>query len=87
MLKTKIKVGHYYELKMDKKHKIAFAVLYGFERGKNKDVYTLMMYNYGKNFEFPITENIFKQWVKEERIKEITSDEALDYAILKVVGF
>jgi len=81
MLKTKIKVGHYFELKMDDKHKITFAVLYGFERGKNKDVYTLMMYNNGKNFEFPIKENTFNQWVKQGRIKEITSDEVLVYAL------
>ena len=80
-LKTKIKVGHYYEFKLDNKQMIAFAVLYGFERGKNKDVYTLMMYNHGKNFEFPIKEVLFNKWVKEGRIKEINSDEILAYAL------
>jgi len=77
----KIKVGTYYEFKLDDKHMIAFGVLYGFERGKNKDVYTLMMYNHGKNFEFPIEETTFNQWVKEGRIKQITPDEAFVYAI------
>jgi len=81
MLKTKIKVGHYYEFKLDEKHVVAFAVLYGFERGKNKGVYTLMMYNHGKNFEFPIEEVFFNKWVKEDRIKEINSDQALNYAL------
>jgi len=81
MLKTKIKVGHYYEFKLNDKHMIVFAVLYGFERGKNKDIYTLMMYNHGKNFEFPIEETTFNQWIKEGRIKEITCDEASVHAI------
>ena len=77
----KIKVGHYYEFKLSDKHTMAFAVLYGFERGKNKDVYTLMMYTGKKNFEFPIEESLFDKWVKEGRIKEITSDEALVYTL------
>ena len=81
MLKTKIKVGHYYAFKLGEKQTIAFAVLYGFERGKNKDVYTLRMYTSKGNFEFPIEGSTFDKWVKEERIKEITSDEALAYAI------
>jgi hypothetical protein len=81
MLKTKIKVGHYYEFKLDDKNVMAFAVLYGFERGKNKDVYTVMMYNHGKNFEFPIEEVLFNKWVKEERIREISSNEVLTYAL------
>ena len=80
-LKTKIKVGHYYEFKLDNKQMIAFAVLYGFERGKNKDIYTLMFYRHAKNVEFPIVEDLFDKWVKEERIREITSDEALVYAL------
>lgn len=81
MLKTKIKVGSYYELKLNDEKKTAFAVLYGFEKGKNKDVYTLMMYTAKKNFEFPIQKNLFNKWVKEGRVKEITSDETLAYAI------
>ena len=39
MLKTKIKVGSYYEFKWSKDRKIAFAALYGFERDKNRYVY------------------------------------------------
>jgi len=81
MLKPKIKVGHYYEFKLNKDKKIAFSVLYGFERGKNKNVYTLMMYTDKKNFEFPVEEVLFNKWVKEERVREITSDEALVYAL------
>jgi hypothetical protein len=73
----KIRVGHHYELLLNNK-KIAFSVLYGFERGKNKNVYTLMMYTDTKNFEFPIKEEIFNKWVKEERIKEITPYEVLN---------
>lgn len=81
MSKLKIKVGHYYEFKLGTKQTIAFGVLYGFERGKNKNVYTLMMYTTRGNFEFPIEESTFDKWVKEGRIKEITSDEAFVYAI------
>jgi hypothetical protein len=40
MFKLKIKVGHYYAFTLGDEHIIAFAVLYGFERGKNKDVYS-----------------------------------------------
>ena len=81
MLKQKIKAGCYYELKLKNDHKIAFAVMYGFDSGKNKDVYALMMYTNKKSFEFPIQKRLFKQWVDEGRIKEITSDEALDYVL------
>lgn len=81
MLKLKIKVGHYYELKLDKNQKLAFGVMYGFDSGKNKDVYALMIYTKNKIFEFPIESNLFIKWVKEGRIKEITADEALVYAI------
>ena len=81
MLKSKIKVGHYYEFKLSKDRKIAFAVMYRFESGKNKDVYALMMYTDKKIFEFPIQKRLFDRWVDERRIKEITSDEALSYTI------
>ena len=81
MFKLKIKVGHCYEFKFTDNCTIAFAVLYGFEKGKNKDVYTLMMYRAGKSFEFPCKEDLFDKWVIEGRIKEITSDEAMIYAI------
>ena len=81
MVKKNIKVGSYYEFIGKDDHKIAFAVLYGFERGKNKDVYTVMIYTERKNVEFPITEQIFSQWVDEGRIREITCDEALTYIL------
>jgi len=38
MSKPKIKVGSYYEFKLSNDRKIAFAVLYGFESGRNKDI-------------------------------------------------
>jgi hypothetical protein len=81
MLKLKIKVGHYYAFTLEDEHTIAFAVLYGFERGKNKDVYTLRMYTRKGNFDFPIEESIFDRWVKEGRIREITAEETLAYTI------
>ncbi|MCX6662743.1 MAG: hypothetical protein NTZ75_00680 [Euryarchaeota archaeon] len=81
MLKQEIKVGHYYELELKEGNKIAFAVLYGFERGKNKDVFTLMMYTVTDNFEFPIEKSQFDTWVKEGRVREITSDKLLVYAM------
>ena len=81
MLKLKIKVGHYYAFALGEERTIRFAVLYGFERGKNKDVYTLMMYISKGNFEFPIEESTFDKWVQEGRIKEITPEETLVDAI------
>ncbi|MBN2602596.1 MAG: hypothetical protein JXA91_00495 [Candidatus Thermoplasmatota archaeon] len=81
MTKPKLKVGHYYELKIDKNKKIAFGVMYGFDSGKNKDVYALMIYTKNKIFEFPIQKNLFDEWVKEGRVKGLTSDEALVYVI------
>ena len=81
MVKLKIKVGSYYEFKLSKDSEIAFAVMYGFDSGKNKDVYVLMMYADKKIFEFPIQKNLFDKWVDEGRIKEITGDEVLAYAI------
>jgi hypothetical protein len=77
MFKPKIKVGHYYELKLKEDYKIQFAVLYGFERGKNKDIFTVMMFTATDKFEFPIEEGQFDKWVNEGKIKEITSDEIL----------
>ena len=59
MFKLKIKVGHYYAFTLGAEHIIAFAVLYGFERGKNKDVYTLRMFTRKGNFEFPIEQSTF----------------------------
>jgi hypothetical protein len=81
MLNLKIKVGHYYTLKLSQEITITFAVLYEFERGKNKDVYSLRIFNNKRDFEFPVEESTFNKWVKEERIKEITPEEALMQAI------
>jgi hypothetical protein len=81
MLKVKIRVGHYYAFILEDEHTIAFAVLYGFERGKNKDVYTVRMYTNKGNFEFPLEESTFVRWVKEGRIKEITPEETLVYTM------
>jgi hypothetical protein len=81
MTHVKIKVGHYYQFKLNEDHNLAFAVLYGFERGKNKDVYTVRMYDRKRNFEFPLEEATFDTWAKEQRIKEITPEEALAYAL------
>ena len=81
MSKLKIKVGHYYLLNLNEDRKIAFAVLYGFEKGKNKNVYTTMMYTDHGNFEFPIEEDTFNNWASEKRIKEISAREALTYAL------
>ena len=81
MFKLKIKVGHYYTFTFGDDHTIAFAVLYGFERGKNKDVYTLRIYTRKGDFEFPIEESTFDKWVKEGRIREITPEETLVYAM------
>jgi hypothetical protein len=81
MVKPTIKVGSYYEFTLSNSHKIAFSVLYSFERGKNKDVYTVMMYTDKKTFEFPLQKSLFDKWVDEGRIREITGDEALSYAL------
>jgi hypothetical protein len=81
MSKLKIKVGCYYAFTLKNDHTIAFAVLYGFERGKNKDVYTLRMYTGKGDFEFPIEESTFDRWVREGRIREISPEEALTSAI------
>jgi hypothetical protein len=81
MLKLKIKVGCYYAFALRNDHTIAFAVLYGFERGKNKDVYTLRMYTGTGDFEFPIEESTFNRWAREGRIREISPEEALEYAM------
>ena len=81
MSKPELKVGSYYELKVSKSKKIAFAVLYGFERGRNKNVFSAMMYTDNGNFEFPIRKDTFDIWVDEKRLKEISADEALSYVL------
>jgi hypothetical protein len=81
MLKPKIKVGCYYEFKLKEDCKIAFGVMYGFDSGKNKDVYALMIYKDNRSFEFPIQKNLITKWINDGRIREISSDEALAYMI------
>lgn len=81
MLKPRIKVGSYYELRLKNNQKIMFAVLYGFESGRNKDVYAVRMYTKNRDFEFPVKKQLFKKWVDEGRVKEITSDEALTHVL------
>lgn len=82
MLDLRIKVGHYYQFKLSEKISIVFAVLYEFERGKNKDVYSLRIFYNTRDFEFPIEEDTFNKWVKEGRIKEITPEEALMLTVM-----
>ena len=77
MSKLKLKVGSYYELTLDKKNRIAFGVMYGFDSGKNKDVYALMIYTKDKIFEFPIQKKLFEEWTIEGRIRQITYNEVL----------
>lgn len=81
MSNLQLKVGHYYEFQLRDKITLTFAVLYEFERGKNRGVYSLRIFNDKRDFEFPIEESTFNRWVKEERIKEITPEEALMHAI------
>ena len=81
MFSLKIKVGHYYALRLNPQQTIACAVLYGFERGKNKDVYTLRFFTEKKDFEFPVEESTFDRWVREDRIREISAEEALAFAV------
>ena len=81
MVKPKIKVGSYYEFKISAERTILFAVMYGFEKGKNKDVYTVVMYTDKNHFEFPIRKSVFDTWVEENRIREITADEAVVLAL------
>jgi hypothetical protein len=81
MFKQGIKVGSYYELSWGENRKVAFGVMYAFKDGKNKDVYALMMYTKEKVFEFPVTEELFQRWINEDRVREISSDEALGHAL------
>jgi hypothetical protein len=81
MAKIKMKVGQSYELKINEQKTIAFAVLYGFERGQNKEVYAIRIYEKQKDVEFPLEESTFDRWVKDGRINEITPERALMYAL------
>ncbi len=80
----KMKVGHYYSLRFANEQTFVCAVLYGFERGKNKDVYTLRIFDGKKDFEFPVEESTFERWVQENRVREITAEEALSFAGVKL---
>jgi len=40
-----------------------------------------MMYTKEKVFEFPVQEQLFRQWIDEGRVREISSDEALAHAL------
>ena len=77
-MKPKIEVGRYYQLQLHNGHKIVFGVMYGFDSGKNKDVYALMIYSEKRCFEFPIHKNLFKQWSDKKMVREITWDETLN---------
>ncbi len=81
MTKVKMNVGHSYELKVNEQKTIAFAVLYGFEKGRNIDIYTIRIYDGKRDVEFPLKESTFNTWVKNGRIKEITPEAALMYAL------
>ncbi|HWR27026.1 MAG TPA: hypothetical protein VN377_01175 [Candidatus Thermoplasmatota archaeon] len=81
MVHIKLKVGHSYELKINEQRTIVFAVLYGFERGRNKDIYTIRIYDRKRDVEFPLEESTFDDWAKDGRIKELTAEEALAYVI------
>ncbi len=81
MVHIKLKVGHSYELKINEQRAIVFAVLYGFERGRNKDIYTIRIYERNRDVEFPLEESIFNAWVKDGRIKALTAEEALMYVL------
>ncbi len=83
MFPMKIMVGHYYTLTLKNAKTLVFAVLYGFERGKNKEVYTLRFFDGSRDMEFPIEESTFARWAKEGCVKEITAEEALEFALLK----
>ena len=81
MFEFKIKVGHYSTLTLKNGQTVACVVLYGFERGKNKDVYTLRIYDGKRDVEFPVEESTFERWVSERRVREITAEDALAYAL------
>jgi len=75
----KIKVGHYYMLTCEST-RLVCAVLYGFERGKNKEVYTLRIFDGKRDVELPVMESTFDRWVREGRVTEISVEDALAFA-------
>ena len=83
--KPKLKVGNYYELRLDENKKIKFGVMYGFDSGKNKDVYALMMYTKDKIFEFPVSKKLFEEWINDGRISEITYHDVLTDIIWRIL--
>ncbi len=81
MSKSGIQVGKYYELVWKADKRIAFGVMYGFKDGKNKDVYSLMMFTKEKVFDFPVQEKLFLQWMDDGRVREISWDEVLSFVL------
>ena len=77
MFQLKIQVGHYYTVSLKEGQTFVCAVLYGFERGKNKDVYTLRIFHGTRDVEFPVEESTFDRWVRDGRVKEISAEDAL----------
>ncbi|MCD6411424.1 MAG: hypothetical protein J7L20_03240 [Thermoplasmata archaeon] len=72
----KVKVGKLYELEL-KDEKVLFAIMYAFEKGRNKDVYSLMVYSHKGAFEFPVRKETLNRWVKENKLKEVEAESAL----------
>lgn len=72
----KVEVGKIYELRLHDK-KTIFGVMYAFERGKNKDVYSLMVYTKHGCFEFPVQKNTLDRWTEEGKLKEVSTEDAL----------
>ena len=77
MFALKMNVGHYYTITLGEQRMVVCAVLYGFERGKNKDVYTLRIFDRTRDFEFPVMESTFDRWVRDGRVKELSAEDAL----------
>lgn len=76
----KVEVGKVYELDLRGK-KAVFGVMYAFEKGKNRDVYSLMVYRKNFCFEFPVKKEVLDKWLKENRLREITAEEVLNYIL------
>ncbi len=76
MFALKMHVGHYYTITLAGQRMVVCAVLYGFERGKNKDVYTLRIFDGTRDFEFPVMESTFDRWVRDGCVKEISAEDA-----------
>ncbi len=71
-----VEVGKMYELELEDK-KVLFGIMYAFEKGRNKDVYSLMIYSQKGAFEFPVRRETLNRWVKENKLKEVEAEFAL----------